>query len=205
MLTTAFDAALAGCGARLRRSDGSETALAVHRWGGDAGGEDGWLLDRCAGSVIDLGCGPGRLVAALRERGLPAMGVDVSVVAQQACRRRGVPMLRRDLFSVLPGEGRWQHVLLADGNIGIGGDPGRLLRRAAGLLRAGGTVLVETAELPERFWRGTARVLSGAGGETAVPWAEVGSAALTRLAGAAGLRAVARHTGARAFVELVAT
>ncbi|MEJ3651457.1 class I SAM-dependent methyltransferase [Actinomycetes bacterium KLBMP 9759] len=138
MLTTAFDAALAGTGTQLRRSDGTATTLAVHRWSSDAGGEDRWLLDRCAGSVIDLGCGPGRLVEALLARGLPAMGVDVSVVAQQACRRRGVPMLRRDLFAPLPGEGRWRHVLLADGNIGIGGDPRRLLRRVAGLLRAGG-------------------------------------------------------------------
>ena len=36
-------------------------------------------------------------------------------------------MVRRDLFGALPGEGTWSHVLLADGNIGIGGDPVTLL------------------------------------------------------------------------------
>jgi hypothetical protein len=36
-------------------------------------------------------------------RGVPALGVDVSTVAQRQCRQRGVPMLCRDLFRPLPG------------------------------------------------------------------------------------------------------
>ena len=43
-------------------------------------------------------------------------------------------------------EGRWDTVLLADGNIGIGGDPLALLRRAAELLHPGGRVVVDLAE-----------------------------------------------------------
>ena len=45
----------------------------------------------------------------------------------------------RDVFDRVPGTGRWMTVLLADGNIGIGGDPAALLRRAGELLapRAG--------------------------------------------------------------------
>ena len=35
----------------------------------------------------------------------------------------------------LPGEGRWHHVPLADGNIGIGGDPVPLQRRFVELRR----------------------------------------------------------------------
>jgi len=41
------------------------------------------------------------------------------------------------------GGGRWAHVLLADGNVGIGGDVVALLRRCAELVRPGGTVVVE--------------------------------------------------------------
>ena len=42
---------------------------------------------------------------------------------------RGVAAIRRNVFDALPGEGRWRTALLADGNIGIGGDPAALLRR----------------------------------------------------------------------------
>ena len=45
--------------------------------------------------------------------------------------------------SHLPGHGRWARVLLADGNVGIGGGPVRLLRRARELLRPDGVILVE--------------------------------------------------------------
>ena len=38
---------------------------------------------------------------------------------------------------------RWSHALLADGNIGLGGDPVRLLRRVREFLDENGTVLVE--------------------------------------------------------------
>ncbi len=43
----------------------------------------------------------------------------------------------------MPGAGRWRTVLLADGNIGIGGDPAALLRRVLALLGPGGRVLAE--------------------------------------------------------------
>ena len=154
-LVRAFDPALAGASARLVRDDGVELDLAVRRWRRSADGQDRWLLDRCTGPVIDLGCGPGRLVSALGERGVPALGVDLSAVAQRLCRRRRTPMVRRDVFGPLPGEGTWGQVLLADGNIGIGGDPLRLLHRAAQLLRPGGSVLVETDTAPDLLWRGT--------------------------------------------------
>jgi SAM-dependent methyltransferase len=204
VLIAGFDPALAGATARLVRSDGVEVELSVHRWRDPAAGEDRWLLDRCAGSTLDLGCGPGRLVEALLARGLPALGVDVSTVAEAACRRRRVPMVRRDVFAPLPAEGQWDHALLADGNIGIGGDPLRLLRRAAELVRGGGTVLVETGGRPEELWRGTARVHAAAAAGAPVPWAEAGAGALTRIAADAGLHRTAGHTGVRSFVELTA-
>jgi SAM-dependent methyltransferase len=196
----AFDAALWGAPARLLRSDGTEIVLAVRRWHADATRDDGWLLDRCTGPVVDLGCGPGRLVVALTHRGIPALGVDVSEAAVAQCRARGAAVLHRDLFAGLPG--RWQHVLLADGNIGIGGDPVRLLRRAAALLRPGGTVLVETDPDPTAWWSGTARVHTPEGAGPPLPWAVVGADALRAAAAAAGLEVSATQAGGRAFTEL---
>jgi hypothetical protein len=94
-------------------------------------------------------------------------------------------------------------VLLADGNIGIGGDPERLLRRAAGLLGPGGAVLVECDPEPAALWRGWVRVSSVHGSGQRIPWASVGSTALVRLAAGLGLRPGDRHDGDRSFVELV--
>ena len=92
-------------------------------------------------------------------------------------RRRGGVALRRDVFDPLPGEGRWSHVLLVDGNIGIGGDPGVLLRRCAGLLRRGGTVLVEV-DPPGAWAVARARVrrpaTARAGRGPVFRWARVG-------------------------------
>ena len=202
MTVSAFDHALGGNPALLLRSDGGAVRLDVARWNDSASPEDAWLLDRCSGAVVDLGCGPGRLLTALADRGVQALGIDVSPEAETRCRRRGVPMLRADLFAPLPGEGWWDHVLLADGNIGIGGDPARLLRRADQLLRRGGSVLVETDPDPDAYWLGSVRVATVAGLGGPIPWAAVGTRALQAFAHGIGLRTGAVRNGHRCFVEL---
>jgi SAM-dependent methyltransferase len=201
---TAFARALTGHRAELLRSDGAVAPLAVDRWRGAAGGEDSWLLGRCRGATIDLGCGPGRLVEALAARGVPALGVDIAVEAIGQCRRRGVAAVRADVFARLPGEGHWDHALLADGNVGIGGDPEALLRRAARLVGAGGTVLVELDPAEPGLWRGVARVRSLRSVGHPFPWAAAGVAALPALAAGAGLRPTVLYRGRRTFAELVA-
>ena len=113
------------------------------RWAGPIDHGDASVLDRCAGPVLDIGCGPGRFVRALAERGIAARGVDLAMVAVRLTRERGGPALVRDVFSRVPGEGRWRTALLVDGNVGIGADVGRLLRRAAALLAPGGWLLAE--------------------------------------------------------------
>lgn len=117
-------------------------------------------------------------------------------------------MLHRDLFARLPGEGRWHHALLADGNIGIGGDPVLLLKRCAALVRPGGTVLVEAAsdiDAPDSgLWRGIARLhdTDSAPAGPCFPWAVVGLDALAALGALADLHARDRYCGQRCFVEL---
>lgn len=127
----------------LRLADGRIVPLPVGRWTGPAGDADAALLDRARGPVLDLGCGPGRLTAALHARGTDVLGVEllpgVPVLATQV----GAPVLEGDVFGPLPRTGSWQTVLLADGNIGIGGDPVRLLRRVRTLLAPDGELLCE--------------------------------------------------------------
>jgi len=210
-----FDAALAGRRQRLVRGDGVVLPLAVQRWHDDADTDDDWLLARCAGATLDLGCGPGRLVVALADRGVPALGVDVSIQAVQRCLERGAAVLHRDAFERLPGEGRWQHVVLADGNIGIGGDPVSLLRRCRALLADGGTILLELTP-GAGLWCGTAYLESTDADEPVegltvlealdagpwFPWAVLGPHAVGEVAAEAGLAIRARAEGDRCFVEL---
>ena len=88
--------------------------------------------------------GPGRLVRLLHDAGVDVLGIDIADVAVSLARRTGAPAQRRDVFGLVPDEGTWSTALLLDGNIGIGGDPTRLLRRVHDLLAPGGRMLVET-------------------------------------------------------------
>ncbi len=130
-------------GMHLLTQDGDRRSLPIARWIGNHDQADELMLSRCHGATLDIGCGPGRLTAALTDRGIPVLGIDISRVAVAMTRLRGGIALRRDVFGALPGEGRWDHLLLADGNIGIGGDPLRLLRRCRTLLCPSGTLNVD--------------------------------------------------------------
>ncbi|MCO8274049.1 class I SAM-dependent methyltransferase [Actinoplanes sp. TRM 88003] len=190
-----FDAAFERAGAgspgtlTVHHDSGAEHHLDAAAWcRGRLPGDDS-LLDRCHGPVLDIGCGPGRLTYALNRRGHPALGIDISAAAVRLARARGATALLRDVFGPLPGEGRWRHLLLADGNIGIGGDPVRLLRRCRELLGPGGRVHVELAPPGTRSWSGPARITAGgpAAGEP-FRWAVLAVSDLSVPAAAAGLR-----------------
>lgn len=144
-----YQRAAAGLPCWVGDAAGNRIELPMVRW---LGGPDATVADRraddamlaqCRGSTIDLGCGPGRFTAALTARGFMALGIDSSAVAVRMTLARGALALHRDLFAPLPGTGRWARVLLADGNIGIGGDPVQVLHRAGQLLRPGGKAVVE--------------------------------------------------------------
>lgn len=120
-------------------------AVVGDRWDAPATEVDARVLADARGPVLDVGCGPGRHVRALLEQGVVALGIDLTPQLVQAARLRGVDALTRCVFGPVPATGRWQTVLLLDGNIGIGGDPAALLRRVRELLARDGRVVVETA------------------------------------------------------------
>jgi len=171
----------------LRTADGRALPLHVSRWCGPPDAADEELLRHCRGPVLDVGCGPGRLTVALTERGIPALGVDISRAAVDRTREAGAPALLRSVFDPLPGQGRWATVLLADGNIGIGGLPTRLLRRCAKLLAPDGRMLIEAepGNIDERLTACLEHPDGRRGPE--FPWARMGTAALLGAAADAGL------------------
>ena len=113
----------------IEHADGSITPLWADDWRRLRPG-DASLIDRCSGPTLDVGSGPWRLTVALAERGVPALGIDVAPHAVRIARSAGSLTLLRDVFGRVPGTGRWRTVLLADGSIGIGGDPAALLERS---------------------------------------------------------------------------
>ncbi len=50
---------------------------------------------------LDLGCGRGELVAALRDAGIHAEGIEANPIFAEACRSAGIPVHQSDLFEEL--------------------------------------------------------------------------------------------------------
>lgn len=177
-MTTAFDHALVTEECSLETDSGGHEIVLPRRWRAEPDRTDELMLRRCHGPTLDVGCGPGRLTRALLARGRPALGVDTSLPAVRMTVRRGGLALRRSIFDPVPGEGRWRHVLLADGNLGIGGDPRALLDRIRTVLLPGGTAIVELHPPGTGVWSGRARL----GGGPWFSWARVGVDGVAALA-----------------------
>ena len=175
----------------LRAETGEVLELDLGRWHDPATEEETGLLDTVDGPVIDLGCGPGRLVVHLESRQVTALGVDSSPSAIVLARMRRATVVQRDIFSPLPEEGRWRTALLFDGNIGIGGDPVRLFSRCRQLTGGHGQVLAEV-QPPGTGWRRLTVWIERDGRRSeSFAWAVVGADAIAGLARQAGLQVAA--------------
>ncbi|HZB75646.1 MAG TPA: methyltransferase domain-containing protein [Solirubrobacteraceae bacterium] len=174
--------------ARLRLGDGRTSRLALERWLAPVDRADRAALTLALDPVLDIGCGPGRHVAALAASGRVALGIDLSPAAVRIARERGADAILRDVFADVPRKGWWGSALLLDGNIGIGSRPQTLLARAAALVRPGGAVVVETGPPHQPLQRRRVRLEAGGTVSPWFGWATVGARALTPLAHAAGLR-----------------
>jgi SAM-dependent methyltransferase len=178
--------------------------LAVSDWCGGLLPGDTSMLSRCHGPTLDVGCGTGRLTEALHERGVPALGIDISAVSVRLARQRGVAA---ELTCVLTGDlpsDQWRHVLLADGNIGIGGDPARLLARCARLLIDAGDIIAELERPGRRSWSGPIALRWRNDLSAPFAWATVAVDDIDTIAVEAGLHVAEVWTEARRwFAHLI--
>ncbi len=137
-----YERALEGQPVNVQLEDGTHMPLLAELWINPRLGDDS-VIDRCRGATLDVGCGAGRVTAGLIAADVPALGIDISAHAVSLSRRRGAAASQQDVFSDTPDLGRWHHVLLMDGNIGIAGDAAALLKRCRDLLQPTGTIIVE--------------------------------------------------------------
>jgi SAM-dependent methyltransferase len=189
--------------ARLRSEDGHAERLPIERWVEPADAGDAAILADVQGPVLDIGCGPGRHVAALLASGVEALGVDLSPIAVRVTRERGGDAVPGSVFAHVPRAGGWRTALLLDGNIGIGGDPASLLRRVRELLAPGGVAVVELDPPGVRTERTRVRLEAPGLVSEWFPWARAGVDGFGVLAEAAGLvPAPLRQAGNRWYAHL---
>jgi len=180
----------------ISTADGSRLPLTIGRWlGGDAStvsdrALDEALLQRCMGPTVDVGCGPGRLTAALADRGVPSLGVDMSAAAVEMTLQRGGQAIHHDVFAPMPDATTWTHALLADGNIGIGGNPVRLLRRIRKLLHPTGRIVADVESRMSGVRPDVRRWETDHTVSRWFPWVLVGADAIGTLAESAGFHLV---------------
>ena len=97
-----------------------------------------------AGAVVDLGCGPGRIAAFLAARGVPTIGLDLSLemLAVAAASHRLPGLIQGELASLpladrsLAGAVGWYSIIHTppDGLAGVAGELARVLRPGGHLL-----------------------------------------------------------------------
>jgi SAM-dependent methyltransferase len=86
-------------------------------------------LSLAAGRCLDIGCGAGRYLLALQREGLEAVGIDVSPLALEVCRRRGARDVRcLSIVDVDESLGEFDTLYMMGNNFGLFGTPARALR-----------------------------------------------------------------------------
>ena len=155
--------------------------------------------------MLDIGCGPGRHVAALAAAGHEALGLDLSPVAVRLARARGAEAILRSVFADVPAAGCWRDGAAARREHRHRRRArARCSPRARELVAPGGAILVETGPPGSPTRCGRVRLEAPGAVSEWFGWARVGVDGIEPLARAAGLVPAGRiRAGRRWFARLV--
>lgn len=116
------------------------------------GGHDRAALEKHAhGRVLDVGCNAGRHALFLQQHGLDVLGVDVSPLAIEVAKERGLKNAKVLSIDELSADvGSFDTILMLGNNFGLFGSAAktrRLLRRFKALTRPGSTLIAESTNV----------------------------------------------------------
>ena len=101
------------------------------------------------GDILDVGCGAGRALLHLRDRGFRAVGIDSSPLAIEVCRRRGLGEVHARSINELEGLGVFDTILLLGSGVGSFGKRSkarRLLGRMRSITRDHASIIATTRD-----------------------------------------------------------
>ena len=129
---------------------------AADEWSADAARQDlgiirGIIAEKARPhGVLDVGCGAGDFLLTL-PAGLKKYGVEPSVAAAEAARKRGVSISAPTLAQ-MPPQGKFDVITMID-VIEHVANPGELLDQALPHLTPGGTLIISTGDAGNVLWR----------------------------------------------------
>jgi SAM-dependent methyltransferase len=130
----------------IERSDGYiAVSVGTETYFAEPSGWEREAVDHAVGRVLDVGCGAGRFALHLQEQGLEVVGIDVSPLAIQVCRRRGLRDARlMSVEEVDPSLGSFDTVLMLGHNLALLGSrrgAERILKRLHKVVVPGGRII----------------------------------------------------------------
>lgn len=109
-------------------------------------------LEEVRGRILDVGCGAGRHCLYLEEKGYEVVGIDISLLAVEVCRKRGVSRCLVGSGLTLPfRDSTFDTILLMGNTFGLGGTMGktREMLRDFHRVTVRGGIIVATSRVPE--------------------------------------------------------
>lgn len=107
-------------------------------------------MEYVIGQVLDIGCGAGRHSLYLQEKGFDVLGIDVSPLAIEVCKLRGLKKTRTMSITQISSKlGKFDTVLMLGGNFGLFASFKRakwLLKRLHKITHKGAKIIAESTD-----------------------------------------------------------